>query len=154
MVGNRRDTEKMPEKPLADRRILVVEDEFLIADELCRSLENAGAVVIGPAKSVDLALDLITAENDIDAALLDVKLSGEVVYPVAEALVVRSVPFVFTSSLSEDVLAEHYSLMPRCQKPTDFTMILQELEGLMTEVLEIGHSPSHSMQETSPCNQH
>ena len=121
----------MSYEPLIERRILVVEDEFFLAEELSRELEAAGAVVIGPAACIQGALALIEGEAPIDAALLDVNLGGEMVFPVAEALVVRSVPFVFTSGYDDHFLAEHYALMPRCQKPTDITSILDQLTMLL-----------------------
>ena len=96
----------MFDKPLSDRRVLVVEDEFMLADDLCRNLEKAGAIVVGPAPSVDLALELVGTDGTIDAALLDVSLRGEMAYSVAEALVVRSVPFIFISGFDDSILAE------------------------------------------------
>ena len=124
----------MAQEPLNKRRILVVEDEFLLADELHRELEAAGAVVIGPAPTVRSALALVENEGPIDAALLDVNLNDEMVFPVADALVVRSVPFVFTSGYDDDVLAEHYSLMPRCQKPADIASIITQLTMILPEM--------------------
>ena len=123
----------MDGRPLKDRRILVIEDEFFMADELRQKLEAAGALVIGPAPSVERALALIKDEITIEAALLDVNLGGDMSYPVAEALIVRSVPFVFTTGYDESVLAEHYALMPRCQKPTEFSSIVGELVTLLPE---------------------
>ena len=123
----------MDGRPLENRRILVVEDEFFMADELRQKLEAVGALVIGPAPSVECALALMKNEITIDAALLDVNLSGNMSYPVAEALIVRSVPFIFTSGYDDSVLAEHYALMPRCQKPTEFSSIVSELVTLLPE---------------------
>ncbi|RYF21224.1 MAG: response regulator [Oxalobacteraceae bacterium] len=123
----------MDGRPLENRRILVVEDEFFMADELRQKLEAAGALVIGPAPSVERALALIKDEITIDAALLDVNLGGNMSYPVAEALIVRSVPFIFTSGYDESVFSEHYALMPRCQKPTEFSLIIGELVTLLPE---------------------
>lgn len=119
--------------PLSKRRILVVEDEFFLAEELCHELEAAGASVIGPAPSVPQALALIKNETVIDAALLDVNLGGTMVYPVADALVARSVPFIFTSGYDDSILAEHYALMPRCQKPADFASIVHKLMTILPE---------------------
>ena len=120
-------------RPLENRRILVVEDEFFMAEELRDNLEAVGAFVIGPASSVERALALLKDEVAIDAALLDVNLGGEMAYPVAEALVARSVPFVFTSGYDESVLAEHYALMPRCQKPAEFSKIVGKLVSILPE---------------------
>jgi len=124
--------------PLIKRRILVVEDEFLLADEFHRELEAAGAVVVGPAPTVERALALVENEAPIDAALLDVNLNGDMIFPVADALVVRSVPFVFTSGYDDDVLAERYSLMPRCQKPTDIALIIEQLTMILPGVSDHG----------------
>jgi len=77
-------------------RILVVEDEYLIASELDTELRTAGYVVIGPVPDIDSALDLLKAERP-DAAILDVHLAGEWVTPVAEMLKAMSVPFILAS---------------------------------------------------------
>jgi DNA-binding response OmpR family regulator len=66
----------MASSPLRDRRILIVEDEYLIAVSLQDALENAGSVVVGPVPSVDKAIQKIESEPDIDAAVLDVNLGG------------------------------------------------------------------------------
>lgn len=83
--------------PLSGCRVLVVEDEYLIASEVKRWLHSAGAEVIGPVPRADLALDLI-AEQTPDAAVLDVNLGdGNSVYPVAERLGVLGVPYLFAT---------------------------------------------------------
>ena len=123
-------------KLLERRRILVVEDERLVAEDLCNKLEAAGAVVIGPAPSVELALALVHNERALDAALLDVNLGGRMALPVAEALVARSVPFVFTSGYDDAMLAEHFALMPRCHKPAAFATIVSELATILPDQLD------------------
>jgi len=123
----------MDARPLENRRVLVVEDEFFMAEELREKLEAAGAFVIGPAPSVERALALVKDEITIDAALLDVNLGGKVSYTVAEALIVRSVPFIFTSGYDDSIFAEHYALMPRCQKPAEFSTIVAELVSILPE---------------------
>lgn len=82
----------MPEAP----RILVVEDEYLIAMELEGTLRGAGYRLIGPALDIDAALELLKVERP-DAAILDVNLAGKWVTPVAEVLQAISVPFVLAS---------------------------------------------------------
>ncbi len=87
-------------------RILVVEDEFLIALDLEVTLETAGYRVIGPALNVSAALQLLKADRP-DAAILDVNLAGERVTPVAEALRAMSVPFILASGyVAADLQAE------------------------------------------------
>jgi CheY-like chemotaxis protein len=81
---------------LANLRILVVEDEFLIASVVCDMLEDASAVVVGPAATVADALHLLQA-NVVEAALLDMNLNGQWSDPIAAELRSRGIPFVFTT---------------------------------------------------------
>jgi DNA-binding response OmpR family regulator len=82
---------------LRDCRILVVEDEYMLADEIQIELSDAGAIVLGPVAMLEDAMELIDREHDIDAAILDVSLGGEMVYPAADLLARRKVPFIFTT---------------------------------------------------------
>jgi CheY-like chemotaxis protein len=111
-----------PARSLADfggRHVLVVEDEYLIADEVCHELRQAGARVLGPVPNVRDALDLIAATPGIDAALLDVNLGGETVYPVADALRLLGVPFVLCTGYDAWALPAAYRNAPRVEKPVD-----------------------------------
>jgi DNA-binding response OmpR family regulator len=81
----------MIDRALNHCRILVVEDEYLLADELALELEERGAVVLGPVPTVARALDLLTAEAALDGAILDVNLAGEPAFPVADRLFSRRV---------------------------------------------------------------
>ena len=120
-----------PFHPLAGRRILVVEDEYLIAMEVKRWLLAAGAEVIGPVPSVDQALDLIE-HNDLDAAVLDVNLGdGERVYPVAEKLAALSVPYLFSTGDVKVADVSGYQHQPRVDKPYRDA----ELVGALTKLL-------------------
>lgn len=78
------------------KRILIVEDEFLVAAAACEMLEEFGAVIVGPAATVGEALALVDKES-IDAALLDINLHGESSAAVVAALEARSVPVVFAT---------------------------------------------------------
>jgi CheY-like chemotaxis protein len=78
-------------------RILVVEDDALLAMELAATLEGAGHRVVGPAHSVPEAFARVRGDAPIDAALLDVDLRGETVAPVADALAAHGVPFAFVT---------------------------------------------------------
>jgi CheY-like chemotaxis protein len=85
-------------KPL---RVLVVEDEGLVAMMLEDVLEDLGCPLAASLSSVGEALAWIEAGGEADAALLDVNLGGEQVFPVAEALAARGVPFAFTTGYGE-----------------------------------------------------
>lgn len=94
---------------LANRRILVVEDEFLIAAMLCDMLQDHAAVVIGPAATVHDALQLIQ-DHPIDAAVLDMNLNGDWSDPVAEELKQRMIPFVFTTGYGANERGERFQV--------------------------------------------
>ena len=101
---------------LKGRRVLVVEDESLVAMLLETMLEDLGCIPVGPASSVDEGLRL-AQEDGVDAALLDVNVAGTQVFPVAEALEARGVPLVFSTGYGEGGLPEHWRGRPTVQKP-------------------------------------
>lgn len=102
---------------LSGRRILVVEDEYMLACDLQRELEDAGATVLGPVGRVDAAIDIIRLEVDINGAVVDVNLGGEMAYPVADLLIERGVPFVLTTGYDASALPPRFAAIARCEKP-------------------------------------
>jgi ActR/RegA family two-component response regulator len=114
---------------LAGRRVLLVEDDYFIADEVRRDLANTGAEVLGPVGWVDEALALIDKTAHIDGAVLDVKLHDEVVYPVADALLERGVPFVFATGYDTIVIPAQYADVRRCEKPFAIGIVAKALFG-------------------------
>src|SRR5436190_2334693 len=104
---------------LEGRRFLVVEDEYFIAVDLVVTLEALGVEVAGPAASVKEALQLLERGDHLDGAVLDINLRNERVYPVAEVLRSRRVPFVFTTGYDAAVVPSAYADVPRCEKPVD-----------------------------------
>jgi CheY-like chemotaxis protein len=111
---------------LKGRRFLVVEDEYLIAADLAASLQALGVEVAGPAASVAEALRLLEVDHDrLDGAVLDINLRHERVYPVADVLRARGVPFVFTTGYDASVVPSLYMDVPRCEKPVDERRLLQ-----------------------------
>ena len=100
------------------KTVLVVEDEWLIADDLRRSLANEGAQVLGPVASVGQALALIHETPRIDAAVLDVHLEGgSNVYLVAERLQSRNVPFMFATGYDDYAIRSDFANVPHLMKP-------------------------------------
>lgn len=98
-------------------RVLLVEDEFVLALGLSDTLADLGAEVIGPVASVADALKLIEQVPEMDAAVLDVNLGDEVVYPVADALLARGVPFLFSTANDRTTLPARYANVALCRKP-------------------------------------
>jgi CheY-like chemotaxis protein len=122
----------MVSSPLRDRRILVVEDEYLIAMSLQDALENAGSIVVGPVPSVDKAIKTIELDPHIDAAVVDVNLGGVLAYAVADMLIARKIPFVFTSGYEDNVLPNRYAQVKNCPKPYLFRAMEEALVEAMS----------------------
>ncbi len=97
-------------------RVLVVEDEAAISLLLEDMLLDFGCEVIGPAARLAAALETVTREQ-VDLAILDVNVAGEPIYPVADALVQRSVPFVFSTGYGSAGIKDAYRDRPVLQKP-------------------------------------
>lgn len=113
---------------LSGRHVLVVEDDYMIAVDLARSLEDLGVTVVGPVGSVVDALALVRGASALDAAVLDVNLGhGEKVYPVADALRARGVPFVFATGYDHWIIPNAYADAPRFEKPVDTRALLRAL---------------------------
>ena len=110
-------------------RVLVVEDETLIAMEIESVLEALDCKVVGPTGKLDTALKL-ASEEAFDIAILDVTVRGGKIYPVAEQLIARGIPFALASGYGDWALPEMLRDQPRLMKP--FTVA--ELEGQIREL--------------------
>ncbi len=121
----------MADLNVAGRRVLVVEDEYLLAAELARTLDRAGAIVLGPVPTVRGALALIESQAGVDIALLDVDLGGEPVFKVADVLDAQSTPYLFTTGYDAAALPRQYAHKQHCDKPLD----LRRLAAAMQEVM-------------------
>mgnify|MGYP002714245638 CR=1 FL=1 len=85
------------------RRILVAEDDSLLAIAICQILESYGCIVIGPARNIDEAFHLARTETDVDMAVLDVNLRGRQIWPVEDILSARKVPCLITTGYRDKV---------------------------------------------------
>ena len=112
--------------PLDGRRILIVEDRYLIASELADKVRRLGARVLGPSPSVANATEIL-AEDTVEAALLDIDLEGELVYPLAELLDARGVPFVFVTGFDDETLPPPWRGRPSLTKPININELRREL---------------------------
>ena len=93
-------------------------------------LADLGCEMVGPAARVNQALAMV--DEAIDLAVLDVNLNGEKSFPVADALVARGVPFVFSTGYGKEGIPDGYKAFPMIQKPYGPTDLGKALEGLLT----------------------
>ena len=117
------DTTKPP-------RVLVVEDEYLIRMLLEDMLADLGYDV-GAAVGTIAEASALAAKDDFAAAILDVNLDGQQVYPVADILAKRGVPFLFVTGYGEGSLPEPYRTRPALQKPFQAEQLKSTLTGLL-----------------------
>lgn len=114
---------------LADRRVLVVEDEMLVLMFMEDMLADLGCRSVSAAATVDQALTLVKT-NSFDVAMLDMNLGGVRSYPVADALAARGVPFAFATGYGGHTL-DGYGERPMLKKPFQFGDLVQTLTGLL-----------------------
>jgi len=101
----------------AGRRVLVVEDHAAIALSVAAALEEEGAVVVGPVGTAESAMRVLAGKERIDAAVLDVKLTDGAVFPVADELLRRNIPFVFTTAYAAGSMPDRYARIRVLEKP-------------------------------------
>lgn len=117
----------MADRTLSKCHVLVVEDEYFLADELQTELEDAGAIVIGPVSDLANAVSLIQTGERIDGAILDANLGGENVFPAADLLVERGVPIVFTTGYDAESMPSRFRQMARCEKPVSLRKVIEAI---------------------------
>lgn len=117
---------------LRDRRVLIVEDEYFIANDLARAFSKAGVEIAGPVPTLDQAVALLEGQR-IDMAVLDINLDGERVYPVADALIERNVPIVFVTGYDRNDIPARYAGVTLCQKPVGTDEVIAALARVVAE---------------------
>jgi len=116
---------------LASKRVLIVEDDGIIAMDLAHELAAVGAIVVGWVATVSAALDAI-ASTYLDGVILNISLRGKAAFPVADALADRHIPFVFATGWAADEIPDRHANVPRLEKPTAAPVVCRALEGAMS----------------------
>jgi DNA-binding response OmpR family regulator len=117
--------------PLLGRRVLVIEDEYFLADDIERTLSALGARVLGPFGELKEATDLVDRDIAIDAAVVDINLRNEMVFPLARILRARKVPFVFTTGYDSSSVDVEFQDVRVWEKPLDIAAMARELTSMI-----------------------
>lgn len=117
--------------PLQGRRILVVEDEYFLADDIGNALRTFGAEIAGPVGHIEDAVEMLHNGGALDAAVLDVNIRAEPVFPIARELRARHVPFVFTTGYDKICIETEFQDVPLWEKPIDIVAMVQNLASLV-----------------------
>lgn len=118
-----------PAFPLSGSRILLIEDEYYIADDLRRTLKNAGAEVVGPFSTVAQAGDALD-RGDFDCAVIDLNLHGESAIPIADRLLADGRRFAIATGYGSAAVPDRLSGVPRIERPFDPSALLQLVADL------------------------
>jgi DNA-binding NtrC family response regulator len=130
--------------PLTDRRILVIEDEYFLADDIGKALRALGAEIAGPVGEIADAARILQNGGALDAAVLDVNIRSERIFPIARELRARQVPFVFTTGYDKVSIEPEFRDVPLWEKPFDIAAMAQSLARLLSD------RRSEQMRESEP----
>ena len=110
--------------------VLIVEDEYFLADDLARGFADEGISIVGPVPSLDQARASIEQKH-INLAVLDIALDDSKVYDVADALIAQDVPVLFVTGYDRDAIPDRYADVPMCQKPASAKDVIIALERII-----------------------
>ena len=119
--------EPLPSRSLRGRRILVVEDDYILAEGLKAELEAQGAEVLGPAPDLESARAVLAVNPVPHAALLDINLAGQMVYPLAETLQGRGVRTAFLTGYDAWTVPRAFAHVPVLDKTLDLRQVVRWL---------------------------
>jgi two-component SAPR family response regulator len=138
---------------LTGKRILVVEDDYLLAKDVCAQLRDLGATVLGPAPTPFYANQLIGPPGKlrVHAAVLDVHLHGTTVFEFADELLERSVPILFATAYQRKAIPPRFNNVPLLEKPLDRDKLVGCVVKLVrTEPIETKAPTKTSNHESRP----
>jgi DNA-binding NarL/FixJ family response regulator len=124
-----KENQCMARPVLTGRRVLIVEDQAILAFEMQALLQQLGCEVVGPVGTVEQALGAARAER-LNGAVLDINLDGEPAYPVADILLARRIPFLFATGYGVESVPDRFLDCPILEKP----FVFEDLERLATRL--------------------
>ena len=110
-------------------RVLVVEDEYILADDLKKELEIHGAKVVGPIGNLGAAQDQVSRDN-FDVAVIDIKLGNKLAWSIADKLIRGNIPFAFVTGYGAGTIPERFQHIMRWEKPCDMSKLTEDVRLL------------------------
>ncbi|TPK51648.1 MULTISPECIES: response regulator [unclassified Mesorhizobium] len=105
-------------------RVLIVEDEYFLADDLRKALVTQGAIVLGPVATVEPAIELLNS-GQCDFAILDINLRGEQTFEIARESLAKGVPIAFATGYDQTAIPAELGGIRRFEKPLEFGSIVE-----------------------------
>ncbi|MGA1835174.1 response regulator [Rhizobium wenxiniae] len=132
----------LPKSNLLDGlSVLIVEDEYFVATDLARVLEDAGATVEELISNVQDAANAMRAPRRFDVVILDVNLRGEMIYDLADRLLKSCMPFIFVTGYQCDSMPERFRGIPCLGKPCDDSEIVQAISSVCSRRTRTNSAP-------------
>ncbi len=122
-----------PADAIAGKCVLVVEDDYVLAREVCNDLKRHGAHVLGPAPTVHYA-NLIIGKRHLDGAILDIKLFGEDVYALVDVLQARGVPIIFATAYQREAIDARFRSFDLMHKPLDLARLREKVAAFSSTI--------------------
>jgi DNA-binding NtrC family response regulator len=126
-MGSSKESE--PVSGLDGCRVLVVEDQYLLADDLKKELEGHGAKVVGPINNLGAAQDQVSRDH-FDVAVIDVKLGNELAWSIADELMQQKIPFGFVTGYGAGAIPERFQHIVRWEKPYNMSKLTEDVRLL------------------------
>jgi CheY-like chemotaxis protein len=117
--------------PLSGRRVLVIEDEYFLADDIAHALRKLGASIVGPTGELEEASNLLERNAAIDGAVVDINLRSDMAFPLARTLRARKVPFVFTSGYDRKSIDVEFGDVRLWEKPLNIAAMARDLADMI-----------------------
>lgn len=117
----------MKKPDLTGRRILVVEDEYILSADICAQIEECGGVVVGPTPTLAGGHALLEQGPPPDGGILNIRIGNAMVYPLADDLMAANVPIIFASSESRTSIPDRYAAVPLLGKPVNMMIMAAKL---------------------------
>jgi FixJ family two-component response regulator len=126
-VSSTKDGEDAMRLFRAGAKLMIVEDEFLIGEDLAHGPRKEGIGVLGPYNSIARAIEALSGSEPIGAAILDLNIHGRVAFDLAEKLNERNIPFIFYTGYDSVIIPEKFRRIGRVRKPADWQEIKRAL---------------------------
>jgi ActR/RegA family two-component response regulator len=115
---------------LRGARILIVEDEYYLAQDLADALTHRGVDVLGPVGTVEEASEAVR-RADFDCAIVDMNLRGDMAFPIADQLREAGIPFLIATGYNSASLPDRFADVPRVEKPSDSAVLIEAISPLL-----------------------
>ncbi|GLR83370.1 response regulator [Bradyrhizobium iriomotense] len=122
------------ERPTIDCRVLIIEDEYILGDDLANAIRSLGIHVIGPVTELSDAMSV--GHDGFEVAVIDINLRGSSAYPIADELLCLGKPFIFTTGYGAETIPQRFRHVRRWEKPYELEKVAADVAELCSRQLQ------------------